>query len=342
MFKKRISALVAGATIAASSVIAPSAFAQTDGAEATAEINYCDYDNDHPGVSSVEAWLEGAPEEANTDCIDVGDINKECGFVQIPITDRVIGYTTTPPMNYWIEYTEVDTGVTDAQVMPEEGVSFPEGYNGGSVTIQAYIGGPEQDYVAFANEDEWKYPGQQITIDTNCPVKPGLPGGGSAGLGSAALGLSALAGSALLSSGGSSAIPDGDGSGPGSADLSSGSSDQDNGNGGDNGAGTGNGGDDSEGPAQGPVDSPDSKATGQQPATGPVGGQDPKAVAQAQAANAPAAAPAKAAPAAQQAAPAPAAQQQLANTGVQGTLIALAAGLAAIAAGALLVLRRRA
>ena len=153
--------------------------------------------------------------------------------------------------------------------------------------------------------------------------------GSSDAAGSALLGLSALAGSALLSSGGSSAIPDGDGSGPGSSDE-------------DAPAPAPAPGDDSEGPAQGPVDSPDSKATGQQPATGPVGGQDPKAVAQAQAANAPAAAPAKAAPAAQQAAPAPAAQQQLANTGVQGTLIALAAGLAAIAAGALLVLRRRA
>lgn len=79
---------------------------------------------------------------------------------------------------------------------------------------------------------------------------------------------------------------------------------------------------------------------------------DHKAMAQQQAENAkqyaPAkqqATPAKAAPAAQQqqAAPAQAAQQkQLANTGVEGTMIALAVGLIAAAAGAgLLVLRRR-
>lgn len=74
------------------------------------------------------------------------------------------------------------------------------------------------------------------------------------------------------------------------------------------------------------------------PATGSVGGQDPKAAAQAQAANA------KNVPAGTQAAAAtPVAQQkQLANTGVEGTIIALAVGLIAAAAGAaLLVLRRR-
>lgn len=133
---------------------------------------------------------------------------------------------------------------------------------------------------------------------------------GSALAGSALAG-SALAGSALLgsSAAGSAAAPDADGSANGSA------------------TDAGNGG---EGAAQGP-------------ATGPVGGHDVKAVAQAQAANAqtaPAAQQAQtqqAAPAAQQAQ----AQKQLANTGVQGTLMALAAGLAAIAAGVLLVMRRR-
>lgn len=173
-----------------------------------------------------------------------------------------------------------------------------------------------------------KLPAMEVVVEATtkeiCEEPPVVDDGGSGALGSAALGLSALAGSALLSSGGgSSAVPDGDGSGPGSSHW---------------------GNDDTEAPAQGPVDTPDSKATGQQPATGPIGGHDPKAVAQAQAANAPAAkaVPAKASPAAQQAAPAPTAQKQLANTGVQGTLTALAAGLAAVAAGAVLVLRRRA
>jgi len=101
-------------------------------------------------------------------------------------------------------------------------------------------------------------------------------------------------------------------------------------------------GDDSEGPATGPVAGQDAKADAQKPATGPVGGQDPKAAAQAQAANA------KNVPAGTQAAPQAAAatpvaqQKQLANTGVEGTIIALAVGLIAAAAGAaLLVLRRR-
>lgn len=100
-------------------------------------------------------------------------------------------------------------------------------------------------------------------------------------------------------------------------------------------------GDDSEGPATGPVAGQDAKAAAQKPATGPVGGQDPKAAAQALAANA------KYVPAGQatpKAAEAPVAQQkQLANTGVEGTIVALAVGLIAAAAGAaLLVLRRRA
>lgn len=148
---------------------------------------------------------------------------------------------------------------------------------------------------------------------------------GSALAGSALAG-SALAGSALLgsSAAGSAAAPDADGSANGSADDA------------------GNGGADTTAEAndRGEVAS-DGAAQG--PATGPVGGHDVKAVAQAQAANAqtaPAAQQAQtqqAAPAAQQAQ----AQKQLANTGVQGTLMALAAGLAAIAAGVLLVMRRR-
>lgn len=76
------------------------------------------------------------------------------------------------------------------------------------------------------------------------------------------------------------------------------------------------------------------------PATGPVGGPDAKAEAQASRAAQPsqAATTAQAAPVA----PEPVAEQKaLANTGVEGTLGALAIGLVAVAAGVLLILRRR-
>ena len=87
---------------------------------------------------------------------------------------------------------------------------------------------------------------------------------------------------------------------------------------------------------------------GEQPATGPVGEQDVKAVAQAQAANAGTAANARNAgytPAPQQAAAEEtnqaAEQRSLADTGVQGTLVALVAGLLAAAAGVFLLIARR-
>lgn len=76
------------------------------------------------------------------------------------------------------------------------------------------------------------------------------------------------------------------------------------------------------------------------PATGPVGGPEAKAEAQASRAAQPsqAATTAPAAPVA----PEPVAEQKaLATTGIEGTLGALAIGLVAVAAGALLILRRR-
>lgn len=151
----------------------------------------------------------------------------------------------------------------------------------------------------------------------------GIPVGGGSGLG---LGLSALAGSALLSSG-ASALPDDQAPAPVEQAA----------------------------PEQEAAPVEDAKAVAQAEAeAAPV--EDHKAIAQAQAehaAPAPVAekgAPVHAAPAPVQhaapahAAPAPVAQpQQLANTGVEGTLVALATGLLAAAAGAaLLVLRRRA
>lgn len=141
--------------------------------------------------------------------------------------------------------------------------------------------------------------------------------------GAALLGLSALGALGLLSSGAASSASS-DESAPVAGDDSQ---------------------TDSEQPADGPVAGPDAKADAQkeQPATGPVGGADPKAAAQAQAVNV------KNVPAGTQAAPQAAApaqtaqQKQLANTGVQGTIVALAVGLIAAAAGAaLLIFRRRA
>lgn len=128
---------------------------------------------------------------------------------------------------------------------------------------------------------------------------------GSSVVGGAFLGLSALAGLAFLSSqgGGSSASSDADAPAPSTAPAT-----------------------------------PAAPTTA--PATGPVGGPDAKAEAQASRAAqpSPAATTAPAAPVA----PEPVAEQKaLANTGVEGTLGALAIGLVAVAAGVLLILRRR-
>lgn len=128
---------------------------------------------------------------------------------------------------------------------------------------------------------------------------------GSSVVGGAFLGLSALAGLAFLSSqgGGSSASSDADAPEPSTAPAT-----------------------------------PAAPTTA--PAPGPVGGPDAKAEAQASRAAqpSPAATTAPAAPVA----PEPVAEQKnLANTGVEGTLGALAIGLVAVAAGVLLILRRR-
>ena len=128
---------------------------------------------------------------------------------------------------------------------------------------------------------------------------------GSSVVGGAFLGLSALAGLAFLSSqgGGSSASSDADAPAPSTAPAT-----------------------------------PAAPTTA--PATGPVGGPDAKTEAQASRAAQPsqAATTAPAAPVA----PEPVAEQKaLANTGVEGTLGALAIGLVAVAAGVLLILRRR-
>lgn len=161
------------------------------------------------------------------------------------------------------------------------------------------------------------------------PCDPGLPIGLSSGssyvpdddyhpgsgLGSAVLG-SAVLGSALLSS---SASSDADADAPDAPE-----------------APAPEGGAPAEQPATGPVDTPDTKAApvtpAEQPVAGPVAGPDAKAAAQ----QAPAQpAPAKAAPVAQATE-----QATLANTGVQGVLLALTVGLAVSAAGVLLLLRR--
>lgn len=135
---------------------------------------FCDYSN-HTGAGSVYDWLAGAPEGANTDCIDIGDPIQACGQVTIPFTE------TVEPFDFWIEYVEgTNIAVGTPKVATDGVISFPEDYNGGSVTVTAYIGGPEQDWVAFANEGAWAYTegGVQFTIDTDCIddiPDPGLP-----------------------------------------------------------------------------------------------------------------------------------------------------------------------
>lgn len=161
--------------------------------------------------------------------------------------------------------------------------------------------------------------GEYAEGDENCVI-PEEPGGSSPLAGSALL--SGLAGSALLSSGGtSSAVPDLDSSAPDSPAP--------------------------EAPApEVPAPQPAPPADG--PATGPVDSPDPKAQAQMQALNARPVAHADqpAAPAQGHTAPVTTAaqqQSQLANTGVAGALKVAAAGLlAAVLGGVLLVLRRRA
>ena len=167
MFNKRIAGLVAGTALAASAVIVPQVGAQTlvtttDG-ESPAPINYCDVGNRPNGVS-VADWLAGAPAGANTDCIDVGEPVLTCGAFDLPIENKVIG------MSYQIEY--IEDGVR--KILPAGGVTWDEDYNDGSVTITVYVGGPEQDYVDFANVGVWKYPGTEVTIQTDCesPAPP--------------------------------------------------------------------------------------------------------------------------------------------------------------------------
>lgn len=172
--------------------------------------------------------------------------------------------------------------------------------------------------------------------DGDKPTDDGSADGSDLG-GSALLG-SALLGSSLLGSSGEGSVAAPDGSAGDDADATTGGT-------GDTAAEATERGEVTDGGNAGHTGQ---NTQGQAPATGPVAGQDVKAAAQAQAANAPAYAPKGAATqpikAEQKTAaqPAPQAQErQLANTGVEGTLLTLAAGLMALAAGALLVLRRR-
>lgn len=324
MINKRIAAIIAGTAIATSAMVSPTvAFAQDD---TTLSPN-------GTGNGSEPVCETVTTTEAGT------QTTEKFGWGRHPITFNE-GASTIPA---GFTVTVMNERLDGKPVEPDNG----EGVKGNAWGVISWPAGtPAGDHTLVIAYDQERRNTRTMNFtvtveETTKEVCEEPEEGSSDAAGSALLGLSALAGSALLSSGSSSAIPDGDGS----SDLSSGSAGSSK-PGTDNGDSKGDSkGDKTDGPATGPVATPDTKATGQgqQPATGPVAAHDPKAAAQAQAANAPAAkaAPAKTAPVAQQTAPAPTAQKQLANTGVQGTLIALAAGLAAIAAGALLVLRRR-
>ncbi|GAB3692529.1 Rib/alpha-like domain-containing protein [Corynebacterium nasicanis] len=276
----------------------------------------------HPnGQQSVRgAWMHITVTEAAV-VLNYDGVTMEPGETRTDITPNPELHTQDPTIQYrgpisapegWDVKVDRVTGRVEVTV-PEDAV--PGDYpievnavrvvNGEEVVLSTgtlVVTVAEEDVVPpVDDEDE----GGSAILGSSLPLLLGL---GIAG--------SALAGSALLSSGGS-AVADG-----------------------------------SAAPAQNnpgaPAPAP-APAQNQAPAPAqgqaPTGGHDPKAVAQAQAANA------KAAPAATQAQPKKVAatqpqaqaqpQRQLANTGVQGTLIALAVGLAAIAAGVLLVMRRR-
>ncbi|QGU03306.1 LPXTG cell wall anchor domain-containing protein [Corynebacterium comes] len=329
MSKKRIAALVAGASIAASAVILPSAFAQGDWVEDS---------NGNPGRLQTITIQQGPndPAEPVTIFIPEGkalvgldeadnstyaqcfthNANESVNYNKPQALDRTgMTYTTvivegtsymipsttcstTGPTKPSTSTSETSTSETSTSETSTSETSTSETSTSETSTTETKDPKPTKDY-----DDK---DGSALLSSGDIDDDSSLAG--SAALG---LGLSALAGSALLGSG-SSASSDDQAPGP-----------------------RGEAAD--EAPA----------VTTTPAAAAEADFVDHKAIAQQQAANAPAAqgAPAKAAPATQEAAQVKAAaqQKQLANTGVAGTLIALAVGLIAAAAGAgLLVLRRRA
>ncbi len=141
---------------------------------------YCDYSN-LTGAGDVYSWLASAPDGANTDCIDVGAPVEACGSLNIPFESRITGFGSGYAL-LWAEGTSIpdDYSLWNSS-WP---IAFAEDYNSGSVDVIVFIGGPEDDYYHFANEDPYPYPypnqargdiaagslggGVQYTIDTDC------------------------------------------------------------------------------------------------------------------------------------------------------------------------------
>nr|NLD40168.1 LPXTG cell wall anchor domain-containing protein [Actinomycetales bacterium] len=131
-------------------------------------VNYCD-PSQRPNGLSIAEWLATAPGDSKIKCMTVGEPVITCGAIDIPFASSVVG------LDYQIEYWELDAdgkAVGRAKIMPEGGLTFAEGHNNGSVTIQAYVGGPEQDYVGASGVGTFRYPGEQFTVKTTCETTP--------------------------------------------------------------------------------------------------------------------------------------------------------------------------
>lgn len=143
-------------------------------------VNFCDY-TQIVGAGSVFDWLSGAPEGANTDCIDVGTAIQACGSLDIPFESRVTGIGS----GYYLLWAEGTVIPTDDSLWHDTWpIVFPEDADGGSVDVIVFIAGPEDDYYHFADEEPYPYPypvqdlgdiparslggGMVYTIQTDC------------------------------------------------------------------------------------------------------------------------------------------------------------------------------
>jgi hypothetical protein len=141
-------------------------------------VDYCDY-SQLVGPGDVFSWLDSAPEGADVDCIDVGEPVQSCGTLNIPFSERVEPFVYTL---YWAIGDEIPTDTT--QWNTTWPITFDEDEGDGEVHVIVFIGGPEDDYYHFANEDPYPYPypnidrgdiearslggGVKFTIDTDC------------------------------------------------------------------------------------------------------------------------------------------------------------------------------
>lgn len=109
--------------------------------------NYCDPDN-KPASGSIEEWLRNAPEDANTDCLDV-EITEEGNTVNASLADRVVGF------DYGIDV--VEGGLPPAEEIPasgEDSASLTFDEDTGEREYTVYVYGPESGYFVTAGEQD--------------------------------------------------------------------------------------------------------------------------------------------------------------------------------------------